>query len=477
MQDIIDVKNFLRSTRESGYRNLTLALAELVDNSYQAGSRNIFVTIPRKATPRDKWLISVLDDGCGMDAPALWKSLAFGGSDRYDDRTGLGRFGMGLPNSSLSQARRLEVYSWQRRSTIRGVTLDIDRILGMEIPALEAIESFKNVPELKGRAVSGTLVRWLRLDRDEPKSWDNQAQAIDNHLGRIFRHLIAEGLSIWLNGERVEPRDPLMCSTVGSLPLGKYYGEELSIEASDLSLDDVRSTIRVRFSELDVRRLSGLNAGEKRSLGIVGGAGVSIVRAGREIDYRWAFLAKRKENYDEWWRCEISFDPELDEAFGVTNTKQGIRPSEQLRALLTPQITSVARTLNIRARKIHADVAELRRDPHHAAVEVVQRRLMREMTVEGGLSNAWSSIGEVTTERLNSVEAFEVVEFLDGRHLVVNENHPFYQVFYGPLSSGSLTIEESIRGLDVLLLALAHQELEKEATLSGLLRLFFTGLR
>ena len=41
---------------------------------------------------------------------------------------------------------------------------------------------------------------------------------------------------------------------------------------------------------------------------------------------------KRKENYDDWWRWEIRFEPELDEEFGVTHTKQGIRPSEKLRS-------------------------------------------------------------------------------------------------------------------------------------------------
>lgn len=477
MQDIIDVKNFLRSTRESGYRNLTLALAELVDNSAQAGARNVFVNIPVKNAPRDKWLISVMDDGCGMDESTLWKSLAFGGSERYDDRNGLGRFGMGLPNSSLSQARRVEVYSWQGRSSLRGVALDIDRILRMDIPALEAVESFRSVPELKNRPASGTLIRWLHLDRNEPRSWESEGRAAGQYLGRIFRYLIADGLHIWLNGQLLSPKDPLMCSSHEGSPLGQPYGEELTIEAGPLSLGDEGSTIRVRFSELDVKRLSGLGPGEKRAMGIVGGAGVSIVRAGREIDYRWAFLAKRKENYDEWWRCEVAFEPELDEAFGVTNTKQGIRPSEQLRALLTPQITSVARTLNARARHIHAEVAALRRDPHHAAVEVVRRRLMRDGIGDLESPGAWSSIGRVTSQRLNSVEAFAVVDSEDGCHLVINENHPFFQVFYGPLSSGSLSVDESIRGLDVLLLALAHQELEEEATLSGLLRLFFTGLR
>ena len=82
-------------------------------------------------------------------------------------------------------------------------------------------------------------------------------------------------------------------------------------------------------------------------------AGVSILRAGREIDYGWYFMGKkRKENYDDWWRCELEFQPELDELFGVTHIKQGINPSLELNALLSPDMERIAHQLNssVRAR-------------------------------------------------------------------------------------------------------------------------------
>ena len=41
----------------------------------------------------------------------------------------------------------------------------------------------------------------------------------------------------------------------------------------------------------------------------------------------------------------------LDEEFGVTHTKQGIRPSEKLRSLLTPEIEKIAHKLNARVRE------------------------------------------------------------------------------------------------------------------------------
>jgi hypothetical protein len=52
---------------------------------------------------------------------------------------------------------------------------------------------------------------------------------------------------------------------------------------------------------------------------------------------------KRKENYDDWWRCEISFSPDLDEMFGVTHTKQEIKQSEFMNNILVPDMEQTAR--------------------------------------------------------------------------------------------------------------------------------------
>ena len=38
-------------------------------------------------------------------------ALSWGGGTHFDDPTGIGRFGFGLPNSSINQTRRVEVYT------------------------------------------------------------------------------------------------------------------------------------------------------------------------------------------------------------------------------------------------------------------------------------------------------------------------------------------------------------------------------
>ena len=51
--------------------------------------------------------------------------------------------------------------------------------------------------------------------------------------------------------------------------------------------------------------------------------GISVIRARREIDFRrFDFYNVINEPQHRWWGCEIIFDPELDEVFGVANNKQ-----------------------------------------------------------------------------------------------------------------------------------------------------------
>src|SRR5688572_26975365 len=146
---IIALDHFIQATRDSGYKGTASAISELVDNSLQAGADRISILLAEVGGefPVE---VSVLDNGRGMDPFTLRQALRFGGSSRFGDRSGLGRYGMGLPNSSLSQGCRVSVYTWQslepQRSkakrqavpeTVYTSYLDVDEIARGEL---------KNVP-------------------------------------------------------------------------------------------------------------------------------------------------------------------------------------------------------------------------------------------------------------------------------------------------------------------------------------------
>ena len=126
---IVAAEHFVLATRDTGYRSVAAAIAELIDNSLQANARRIDVLVREAEDGHGRSVVlGVLDEGSGMSPATLECALQFGGTNRFDDRSGLGRFGMGLPNSSVSHSRRLEVYSWKRPSEIYYSYLDVDEV-------------------------------------------------------------------------------------------------------------------------------------------------------------------------------------------------------------------------------------------------------------------------------------------------------------------------------------------------------------
>ena len=357
---IVAVQSFIEATRDTGYKSTGSAIAELVDNALEASAKHVNVTIEHavNAAATKNSIIRVTDDGTGMTPAVLRLALQFGGTTRFGSRVATGRYGMGLPNGGLSQARRLEVFTWTNSSRVWSSYLDVDEI---------AANSMRTVPtpriaqgSTRPRTRSGTIVvlsKCDRLDCDNPQTLQLK---LLTELGRIFRQALYDGRVIKVNGSKVRPFDPLFRTSHANLSGAELYGPPLEYKLRVPAFVKARasiSVVSVRFSELPVERWHHFSNQKKNDLGIAKNAGVSIVRAGREIDYGWYFMGtKRKENYDDWWRCEVAFTPELDELFGVTHSKQKINPTRLLSSILTPEIERIARELNSRVRRKYASI-------------------------------------------------------------------------------------------------------------------------
>jgi hypothetical protein len=299
-------------------------------------------------------------------------------------------------------------------------------------------------------------------------------------LGRRFRHFLWSGVTITVNNEKVEPVDPLFLCPTALYSGATQFAEELIYEVEATPGDRSNTGfVRVRFSELPVEEWSKISNHEKRIRGIAKGAGVSIVRAGREVDYGWFFLGgKRRENYDDWWRCEIQFDPVLDEAFGITHTKQQIRPRPHLIEAISPDMESIARALNNRARKSHlvAKIAE-----RFSASEELASQMdgmltplpteprSRDTQVLSSLGKKLSPINNSITSnttqyRIVPAALRETVFFNYARDegrlvLVINPDHPFFRIIYKPLLDSESPHDKTLRAhIDLLLLAAARSE-------------------
>ena len=380
---IINTPMTVSAMRDSGYKSTTHALAELIDNSIEANATHIelfglsrFDMVSERRRVRLKEL-AVLDNGVGMDSDTLRGSLRYGiGTKR--SRKGIGRFGMGLPNSSMSQAKRVEVWSWQSGAPSALYTwLSIEDVeKGMEeipIPEYKPIPTLYSNNSLLGIQDSGTLVVWSDLDRVE---WTRASTVFKNteyFIGRIYRRFLANPSSrlhsndnrddeigpqrfitmIPLQAEQgsliileddivhVRPNDPLYLMPKTSCP--EYFGEGpmfQEIESGPIVVpvkynkQEYEVRIRASYSRPHVRNPFHTDASwpedtKGKDSGSTpwgkhadGNLGISVVRAHREIDLDPSWVSG-DDPRERWWTIEVDFPTALDEIFGVAINKQG----------------------------------------------------------------------------------------------------------------------------------------------------------
>jgi hypothetical protein len=448
---LINEGNFLQAIRETGYRSLAHAIAELVDNSIQAQATVVSVESARDESGNA--LLRVADNGLGLSPDMMVHALQFGGSTRFDDRNGLGRFGMGLPTSGLSLARRIEFYSW-RASAPYFTVLDLDE--RREKAGIIRVRKVANAGRnFTSRSRSGSLVVLRNCDRLPNLERASVLEPLRLELGRIFRYYLAEGLEIRVNGKKIQPFDPLFLSTAVGGVTAKQYGPTMSYT---VTREGKASAIKVRFSELPIEDWKGMPNAKKQRLGISKGAGISIVRAKREIAYGWYFMGtKRKENYDDWWRCELMFDPALDEAFRVNHTKQQISPRPEMDESLGGDIESVGRCLNARVRREFMRVASQRPGAAERRASA-QDKYLPPLQAPNGLALTSLRAADYRIAIGNELgdNAFYACNLNDGTVVVdLNSKHPFAAEY-----AVTRRLHESERlGLDALLLAAARVEL------------------
>ena len=350
--NIIPSRLAITAMRDSGYKNTAYALAELIDNSQQAGATVIEVICLQNREViqhRERMRISriaVLDNGKGMDAATLRRALQFGNGEYLNNRSGIGRFGMGLPNASISQAGRIDVWSW---------TVGPDNAIYsyLDIAEIEA-GNMTNVPapihrSLPGEfreisddiSTSGTLVVWSNLDSHR-LTWKTAKATLENTgrlAGRIYRRFIM-GDSIRIRLLALDEDDriifdkdavfddplyltpsPLISPPFNDTPMFEVVRED----AHEIEFREEIHIVTVRYSiaKKETVELAGTKHRGDMPYGKDAGRniGVSVMRAERELmlDKSWSSGHDPRER---WWGAEVEFPPALDDIFGVTNNKQ-----------------------------------------------------------------------------------------------------------------------------------------------------------
>jgi hypothetical protein len=384
---LIAASAFVQGMRDSGYRSTATAIDEFVDNSYQSEATRIDVLY---ATDGSKNVnsIAIVDNGHGMEPGMIRAAVLWGGTHRFNDRTGFGRYGFGLPSAAVSITEEYEVYSKIKDGAWHRVRINLLEIASGKLtnseglilaPKPEVVELPKFVQQALGdrELVSGTVIHLVAPDRLTSGFRKGQGfeQKMLEHLGLVYRGLLRQS-RLYVNEKLVEPVDPLFLD-----PNARFYdiGNGHKAEAqppTDFRVTNrhgVEGSVRLRFSYMHPHFQKD-TAGKlgKARFGIMkeNNGYLIVTRAGRQIDLvAQPHYSRESENltivnYDRNWAVELDFDPVLDEEFGITVNKQQVTLTESMwQKLSDEKLPSVITGLRSRTKKEIDDLKEPEDNP------------------------------------------------------------------------------------------------------------------
>jgi Histidine kinase-, DNA gyrase B-, and HSP90-like ATPase len=501
-------QTLVNALRDLGYNDTTSAICEFVDNSIQWGAKEVRVYFNESGRKGQKRLdVLVADTGGGMAPNVLRAATAFGGSMCFDNRAGIGRYGIGMKGAALSMGSVLQIISWQDRAAFYSMDLDIndvgedrsnvvnlpspvfhDQLPGevvdiltspMTFPKADAQEPFVNdsselVERLGG---SGTIVYVPDCDRLTYRSARSLVDHATKEMARIYRRQIAAGLKLYVNNRRIEPFDPTY-----SMPVARhtrvegltekfsrlYRSWEVPIPVEESDPAEVKP-VKVRLFVLPFEDWQKLPRKVlKNDLHVFDPYNVSFMRSDREVHAgEMRPISGKHWTGDVWWRVEVDFPAELDEAFGVAVNKQGVRPRGYVLAAIREAIHEDMRKVKHRIEEHYARIAtEKAKGPseaerraneaealqgtllpqHEPMTEEEQRALDEQLRTIATLVKRADETDDQAFERVKTSRyittfkhdedmPFYRVDFQVGRViLTINSAHPFFKAIYEPLS-------------------------------------------
>jgi hypothetical protein len=347
---------FVASMRNTYYKHTGTAIDELIDNAIEAGATSVHVALGYDdKTDKKPNAIAIIDNGHGMVEEMIRLSVMWGGTHREGSRSGLGRFGFGLPSASVNQAKRYSVYSKTREGDWAVVTVDLQDIAAgkyndktgkVVVPEARTatlpawVRNHIEQKIAKDGLLSGTVVLWENLDR---LTWSTTAGLTKNlleHFGATFRSYLKD-VDLFFDGKRVEPTDPLF-TTPGfryfdldedrAVPLPPKTIAIESKETGEKGLLTIRyASFPPTFFRKDKSKKGDTSS--PRFQVAKQNAGIVVTRMGRQIDVIQGTPWKGLEHFtndDRYWGMEIDFPAELDEEFTISNTKQGVVVTDRI---------------------------------------------------------------------------------------------------------------------------------------------------
>jgi hypothetical protein len=334
-----DPERIIEGLRDTGYEFNT-SMADVIDNSIAAKASNIDVVVAMDFG--GNILVSITDDGCGMDRDGLINAMRYG-SKRRTDQASLGKFGLGLKTASTAFCRRLSVISrGQAGSDALKATWDLDHIASVERWELQVgSASSDEIKLLDSVAIgkAGTLILWEQVDRllktyavPDGKAAKNAikryVEDLRFHVSMVYQRFLdkndkrASDVNIRINSEIVLPWDPY-CITETKAPIAEKV-QKVEIGEKQEAEFTIRAFILPRKDEFSDQ------AAVKEARLTNDMQGLYVYRENRLIHGPDWLNMYSKEPHMTLCRIELSFDHKLDDAFQVDIKKSRILLDELL---------------------------------------------------------------------------------------------------------------------------------------------------
>jgi hypothetical protein len=349
-------RRLMSSLRDMGYEFPT-AVADLVDNSVEAGATKIAVDIEFEG--EESW-VRISDNGKGMSPGQLREAMRYGSARHYGE-SDLGKFGLGMKVASLSQCQRLTVASRTNpsRAYISAYSWDLGHIETTNRWELLPIARQGAGPSAHSplRNSVGTVVLWQRLDRilgyEDPhgqcarRRLAAMCRDVEGHLAMVFHRFLSgeaagrRKLEIQINGRRIEPWDPFARSEPATRRL-----EPQTIKVRDrdaggtLVLEPFILPHQADFSDQEsFRRASGPANWNQQQ-------GFYVYRSDRLIQCGGWCRIRTLDEHTKLARVALRFSPQLDDAFRVNVSKMRVQLPAGMREPIMQAIAPVTRLAN-----------------------------------------------------------------------------------------------------------------------------------
>ena len=470
----------LQSMRYSDF-DCYSAYAEAIDNSIQANATEIniqFDTEMRRGNYEHIKKIAFVDNGDGMNKELIHNCLVLGYSSRFNDRSGIGRFGVGMTLGAIHECRNVSVFSRDEDegdwlTTDLNIASTDDGSVLIDLPKVTVFPDW--ISNLKPDG-SGTAVIWSDYDRQE----ENGRTIIDEckiYFGRVFRYFIWDGIKIFINGELVHAIDPLYVRVEKT----KFPKDKPAKAAAPIYLDwtvpedvaeyeGLKDIVKIKLSLLDegIRGLKGTGGRKEVTERYIDrNQGISILRKGREVAYGpvpyWPGNKSWFDEIDRWWGCEVEFSPLLDRVFQVKNIKRGAVPVRDLKEAIYEAINPTVRNYLNEIRQVWAEKEEKKKvdeknkgehDSGHKEAEKIAKRRNNEDT-----SKPVNDPEKAAQEVINSIKKYQ--DATDKDAIIAAWRSQPYTIESDTWKGKEFIELKPLGGNDVLLYNQSHPLMEK----------------